>query len=406
MNLDVKNIRKDFPILEQKIYGKPLIYLDNAATTQKPKQVINKITEIYYTHNANIHRGTHFLSNKTTEEAEKARIIIQNFLNAKFNHEIIFTSGTTQSINLVAQSFGKQNIKPDDEIIVSEMEHHSNIVPWKMIAEQQKAKIIKWEFDEKGELNINQLKKLITEKTKLIAITHVSNTLGTINPVKEITQLAHKHKVKVLVDGAQAVQHIKVDVQEIDCDFYVFSGHKIYAPNGIGVLYGKEKCLNQIPPYQGGGEMIETVSFDKITYNKLPFKFEAGTPNYVGMIALAEAIKYIEQIGLENIAKYEKQLLEYAQEKLMSIPKLKIYGTANKKTSVVSFLVGNIHPYDIGTVLDKTGIALRTGKHCCEPIMTKFGIHGTIRASFAFYNTQQEIDQLYNNLKKTINIFI
>lgn len=402
MSFDIDKIRSDFPILNQKIYGKPLVYFDNAATTQKPQRVIDKITEIYTQYNSNIHRGAHFLSNKTTSEAEKARNTVSKFINARSTDEIIFTSGATQSINLLAQSFGKAFIKEGDEIIVSEMEHHSNLVPWKMLSQQQNAKVIKWTFDENGELDIEELKKIINKNTRLIAVNQVSNVLGTINPIKEIVTLAHKYNIKVLIDGAQAIQHLNVDVQELDCDFYVFSGHKTYAPNGIGVLYGKEYLLEQMPPYQGGGEMVESVSFDKITYNSLPFKFEAGTPNYVGMIGLGEALNYLKNIGLEHIADYEKKLLEYAEKKLKTISNLKIYGTSKNKASVISFLVKDIHTLDMGMILDKNGIALRTGKHCCEPIMRKFGIQGTIRASFAFYNTFEEIDYFYENITKTI----
>lgn len=402
MTFDVEKIRNDFPILNQKIYGNPLVYLDNAATTQKPQRVIDKVIEIYKQYNSNIHRGAHFLSNKTTSEAEKARNIVRAFINAHSTTEIIFTSGATQSINLVAQSFGKAFIKKGDEIIVSEMEHHSNMVPWEMLSQQQNAKVIKWTLDENGELDIEELEKLINEKTKLIAVNQVSNVLGTINPIQKIVKLAHTYDVKVLIDGAQAIQHLSVDVQELDCDFYVFSGHKTYAPNGIGILYGKEHLLEKMPPYQGGGEMVESVSFDKITYNHLPFKFEAGTPNYVGMIGLGEALNYLKDIGLENISDYEQRLLAYTEKHLQAIPNLKIYGTAKNKASVISFLVKDIHTLDMGMILDKKGIALRTGKHCCEPIMQKFGIQGTIRASLAFYNTFEEIDYFCENITKTI----
>lgn len=401
---DIDAIRNDFPILRQKIYNKPLIYFDNAATTQKPQCVIDKLVEVYTTYNANIHRGVHYLSNKATDETERARKVVQQFLHAPHSHEIIFTRGATEAINLVAQSFGEKFIHRGDEIIVSEMEHHSNLVPWQLVAERQGARIVKWPFNQNGELEISVLKPLITEKTRLIAVNHVSNSLGTINPVKEIIDLAHQHEVAVLVDGAQAVQHIKVDVQQLGCDFYVFSGHKIYGPTGIGVVYGKEKWLNGMPPYQGGGEMIENVSFEKTTFNQLPFKFEAGTPNYADTIAMAEAIKYVSAIGLENIAAYEKELLNYAEEKLRSLPGIEFYGTAHEKTSVISFNLHGAHPFDVGTLLDKMGIAVRTGTHCTEPVMQHFGIPGTVRASFAFYNTKKEVDGLYLGLQKVVQM--
>lgn len=405
MSLDINKIRNDFPILKQKIYNKPLVYFDNAATTQKPQQVLDKLTEVYTTYNANIHRGVHFMSNKATTETEKAREVVQHFINAQHKHEIIFTRGATEAINLVAHSLGELFISPGDEIIVSEMEHHSNLVPWQLMAQRNKAKIVKWAFNDAGELEPDKLEGLVTDKTKLIAVNHVSNSLGTINPVKEFIELAHKNNVPVLIDGAQAVQHTTVDVQELDADFYVFSGHKIYGPTGIGVLYGKEQWLNQMPPYQGGGEMIESVSFEKTTYNQLPYKFEAGTPNYADSIALAEAIKYITDIGVEKIAAYETDLLNYAEEKLALIKGLKIIGNAKHKTSVVSFLIDDLHSYDIGMILDKMGIAVRTGTHCTEPVMQHYGITGTVRASFAFYNTKQEIDALYNGLVKVIEMF-
>jgi len=406
MSIDINKIRADFPILKEQIHGKPLVYFDNAATTQKPQQVIDKIVEVYSKYNSNIHRGVHFMSNKATTETENARTVVQEFLNAKHNHEIIFTRGATEAINLVAHSFGNKYINQGDEIIVSELEHHSNLVPWQLVAEQKGAKIVKWAFNENGELEIAKLEELISAKTKIIAVNHVSNSLGTVNPVKEIVEIAHKNNVKILIDGAQAVQHVTVDVQELDCDFYVFSGHKIYGPNGIGVLYGKEDILNEMPPYQGGGEMIENVSFEEITYNKLPYKFEAGTPNYVDTIALGEALKYVQNVGIENIANYEAELLSYAHDKLSTIPGIIIYGTAKNKTSVISFLIEGLHPYDIGMILDKMGIAVRTGTHCTEPIMLHFGIPGTVRASFAFYNTKEEIDKLYEGLQKVVEMFL
>jgi len=405
MSLNIQKIRDDFPVLNTKIYDKPLIYLDNSATTQKPKQVIDKITEVYTKYNSNIHRGVHFLSNKATEETENARKVVQQFINANRSCEIIFTRGTTEAINLVAYSFGEKFITQGDEIIVSEMEHHSNLVPWQLIAEKYGAKIVMLPFTDTGELQIEKLNSLITGKTKLIAVNHVSNSLGTVNPVKEIIEIAHAKNVKVLIDGAQAVQHIKVDVKELNCDFYVFSGHKIYAPTGIGVLYGKETLLDEMPPFMGGGEMIETVSFEKTTFNKLPFKFEAGTPNYTGSIALAEAIRYVTNLGIENIAQYETELLHYATNKLKTVPGLEIVGNAKNKTSVISFNIKGIHSYDVGMILDKLGIAVRTGTHCTEPVMSHYGIPGTVRASFAFYNTKSEIDALYNGLIKVVEMF-
>lgn len=405
MAFRVEKIREDFPILKETIYNKPLVYLDNAATTQKPQVVLDKLIEVYTKYNANIHRGVHYLSNKATTETENARLTVQKFINARHSHEVIFARGATEGINLVAHSFGEKFINAGDEIIVSEMEHHSNLVPWQMVAEKRGARVVKWAFNQAGELELNQLEKLINDKTRIIAVNHVSNSLGTINPVKEITALAHQQGVVVLIDGAQAVQHLKVDVQELDCDFYVFSGHKIYGPTGIGVVYGKEDWLNQMPPYQGGGEMIESVSFEKTTYNQLPFKFEAGTPNYADSIALATAIDYLTALGLDDIAAYERELLDYAEAKLLTIPGLEIVGTAKQKTSVVSFNIKGLHAYDIGTLLDKMGIAVRTGTHCTEPVMIHYGISGTVRASFAFYNIRDEIDQLHRGLLKVIELF-
>ncbi len=405
MNLNVEAIRDDFPILKEKIYNKPLVYLDNAATTQKPQVVLDKLMEVYSKYNANIHRGVHYLSNKATVLTEESRKVVQQFLNAATEKEIIFTRGATEAINLVAHSYGEAFIKEGDEIIVSELEHHSNLVPWQMVAAKKKAKVVKWPFNEKGELELSVLEALLNEKTKLIAVNHVSNTLGTINPVAEIIALAHQNGIQVLVDGAQAVQHIAVDVQALDCDFYVFSGHKIYGPTGIGVVYGKTDLLNAMPPYQGGGEMIDTVSFEETTFNEIPFKFEAGTPNYVDTIALAEAIKYVQALGLDEIAAYEHELLQYGEEKLKSIPQIEFVGTAAQKTSVISFNIKGIHSYDVGVILDKMGIAVRTGTHCTEPIMQHFAINGTVRASFAFYNTKEEIDALYEGLLKVIAMF-
>lgn len=402
---DINKIRQDFPILHQKIYGKPLVYLDNGATTQKPKSVLDAINKIYLETNSNIHRGVHYLSAKTTDNYENARRIVKEFINAEHFHEIIFTSGTTASINTITYSFGEKYINQSDEIIISAMEHHANIVPWQMLCERKAAVLKIIPFNENGDLEIEEFKKLLTEKTRLVAITHISNTLGTINPVKEIIEIAHQNNTPVLIDGAQAVHHIKVDVQELDADFYVFSGHKAYGPTGIGVLYGKEKWLEAIPPFMGGGDMIKTVTFEKTIYNDLPFKFEAGTANFVGAIGLAEALNYISKVGLENIGKHEEELLNYGTEKLKSINGLTIYGNSGFKASAISFLLKNIHHSDVGMILDKLGVAVRTGNHCTQPIMDKFDITGTVRVSFAMYNTKQEIDILYDSLIKIIEMF-
>ncbi|MDL2262574.1 cysteine desulfurase [Bacteroidales bacterium OttesenSCG-928-I21] len=398
-------IRSDFPILSEKIYGKPLIYLDNAATTQKPLCVVEKIDEGYFKQNANVHRGVHFLSEVATEAHEKARNTIRQFINARNSNEIVFTRGTTEAINLVAYSFGETFCKENDEILISEMEHHSNIVPWQMLCERKGMKLKVVSFNEKGELNIDELREKISEKTKLVAVTHVSNVLGTINPIKEIIEIAHSHDVPVLIDGAQSVPHIKIDVQELDADFFVFSAHKIYGPTGIGALYGKENLLEKMQPYQGGGEMIEKVTFDKTTYADLPFKFEAGTPDFIGSTGFAEALKYVENIGLDNIAAYENELLEYGTKRLSEIKDIRFIGEAAKKCSVISFLVGDIHPYDMGSILDKLGIAVRTGHHCAQPLMDAFGIVGTVRASFAFYNTKEEIDELVKGVERARKMF-
>lgn len=401
-NEQLQHIRAEFPILSEKIYNKELIYFDNGATTQKPRCVVEKIDEGYYHLNANIHRGVHYLSQKATEAHEAARTVVANFLNAAKREEIIFTRGTTEAINLVASSFGESFVKEGDEIIVSVMEHHSNIVPWQMLCERKGAKLRVIPMNERGELQLDAFKELLNEKTRIVSVTQVSNVLGSINPVKEIIELAHAQGIPVLVDGAQAVPHIPVDVQALDADFYVFSGHKIYGPTGIGALYGKEQLLNAIPPYQGGGEMIATVSFEKTTYNELPFKFEAGTPDYIGSTALAEALKYVQEIGLEEIAAHEHELLEYATKQLVEIEGMRIIGTAANKSSVISFLVGDIHPYDMGMLLDKLGIAVRTGHHCAQPLIDSLGIPGTVRASFAFYNTKEEIDTFVTALKRVV----
>lgn len=398
----LQHIRAEFPILSEKIYNKDLIYFDNGATTQKPRCVVEKIEEGYYHLNANIHRGVHLLSQKATEAHEAARTTVAEFLHAAKREEIIFTRGTTEAINLVATSFGEAFCKEGDEIIVSVMEHHSNIVPWQMLCERKGLKLKVIPMNKDGELDIEAFKSLLNNKTRIVSVTHVSNVLGTINPVAEIIRIAHEYDVPVLVDGAQAVPHIPVNVVELDADFYVFSGHKIYGPTGIGALYGKEKWLNAIPPYQGGGEMIATVTFEKTTYNELPFKFEAGTPDYIGSTALAEALRYVQEIGLQQIADYEHELLIYCTEKLLEIDGMRIIGNAKNKSSVISFLVGNIHPYDIGMLLDKLGIAVRTGHHCAQPLIDSLGIPGTVRASFAFYNTKEEIDNFITALKRVV----
>lgn len=402
---DIAKIRNDFPILNQKIYGKPLIYFDNAATTQKPRVVIDIINKLYSEHNSNVHRGIHYLSDQITKMYELAREKVQNYLNTRYSHEIIFTSGVTASINMVAYSFGEAYVKKNDEIIVSEMEHHSNIVPWQMMCKRKGAHLRVIPFNDKGELLLDEYKKLINSRTKLVAVTHVSNSLGTINPVKEIVAIAHKNNIPVLIDGAQAIQHGKIDVQDIDCDFYAFSGHKTYGPTGIGVLYGKERWLQEMPPYQGGGDMIDRVRFDHTTYDELPFKFEAGTPNYIGAIGLGVALDYLTSVGLNNIQSYEKKLLDYGTTKLMSLKGLKLYGTAENKTCIFSFLLNNIHSYDVGMLLDKMSIAVRTGHHCTQPLWEHYKVEGSIRASLAFYNTLEEIDSLYEALKKIQKMF-
>lgn len=405
MGFNPEDIRADFPILQTKVYGKPLVYLDNAATTQKPRCVVDTICGNYYTQNANIHRGVHFLSQRATEAHEEARKTVQKFLNAKSEREIIFTRGTTEAVNLVASSFGKAFCKEGDEIVVSQMEHHSNIVPWQILQSDRGVSLKVIPFDEKGVLQVDKLNDLLTERTKLVAVAHVSNTLGTVNPVKEIVRMAHERGIPVLVDGAQSVPHMRVDVQDIDADFYVFSGHKIYGPTGMGALYGKEEWLDKLPPYQGGGEMIKNVSFEKTTFNELPFKFEAGTPDYIGSTALAEAIRYVEAIGMDNIALHEQALLKYATEKLGQIENIRFIGEAENKSGLVSFLVGDIHPYDLGAILDKLGIAVRTGHHCAEPVMKAFGIEGTVRASFGIYNTLEEIDILAAGVERAARMF-
>lgn len=403
--MDVIEIRHDFPILQREVYGKPLVYLDNAATTQKPRRVVEKIEEMYFTLNSNVHRGVHFLSQEATEAHENARKTVQKFIGAASPSEIVFTRGTTESINLVASSFCRAFCNEGDEILITAMEHHSNIVPWQLQGDIRGVKLQVAPISDRGELLLEEFERRITPRTKLISVTHISNVLGTINPIDEIIRIAHEHDIPVLIDAAQSVQHIGVNVQQLDCDFLVFSSHKIYGPTGVGVLYGKEKWLNAMPPYQGGGEMIANVSFEKTTYNEIPFKFEAGTPDFVGTTALASALDYVAGLGIDNIAAYEKELLDYATERLSSMDGMRIFGEAQNKSSVLSFLVKDIHPYDVGTLLDKMGIAVRTGHHCAEPLMNFFGVPGTVRASFAFYNTREEIDLLANAIERIVKMF-
>lgn len=404
MNYDIKKIRSFFPILHQEVYNKPLVYLDNAASAQKPIQVLLAEERLYNEFYGNIHRAAHYMADKATVEFEAVRHKIQQFINAESREGIIFTKGATESINLVAFSFGEKYVSEGDEIIVSEMEHHSNIVPWQLMAERKKAKVVKLPFNDSGELRLEKLPELINEKTKLITVAHVSNVLGTINPIADIIKLAHKNNVPVLVDGSQAVQHLVTDVYKLDTDFYVFSAHKMYGPNGVGVLYGKKKWLDEMPPYQGGGEMISEVTFEKTTFNEPPYKFEAGTPNISSVIAFGAAIDLIMETGLENIAKWEKDLLQYATSALKKIPGIKIYGEASEKSSVISFNIDGIHPYDLGTMLDKTGVAVRTGHHCADPVMQHYNISGTVRISLALYSTPEEIDMFIAALKKVISM--
>jgi cysteine desulfurase/selenocysteine lyase len=403
--LDIDKIRNDFPILAREVYGKPLVYFDNAATTQKPRCVIDKITEMYTSVNANVHRGVHYLSQAATEEHESSRRTVRQFINAASENEIVFTRGATESINLVAATYCRTFCQAGDEILITAMEHHSNIVPWQLQADIQGLHLRVAPINTEGELILEELEKMISPRTKIIAVTHISNVLGTVNPIKQIVEIAHKHDIPILIDAAQSVPHCAVDVQQIDCDFLAFSSHKIYGPTGVGVLYGKEKWLNALPPYQGGGEMIASVSFEKTTFNSLPFKFEAGTPDFVGTAAMATALNYVTSLGLDNIARYEQELLQYATDKLLSIPGLRIFGNAGNKSSVISFLVEGIHPYDMGTLLDKMGIAVRTGHHCAEPLMRVLGVEGTVRASFAFYNTKEEIDLLVKGIERIIRMF-
>ena len=403
---DIQKIREDFPILSRTVYGKPLIYLDNGATTQKPKCVVDAIVDEYYSVNANVHRGVHFLSQQATNLHEASRETVRKFINARSISEIIFTRGTTESINLlVASSFTDAFMKEGDEVIVSVMEHHSNIVSWQIQALRKGIVLKVIPMNDRGELLIDEYEKLFTPRTKLVSVAHVSNVLGTINPVKQIAAIAHAHNVPVLIDGAQGIPHMKVDVQDIDADFYVFSAHKIYGPTGVGVLYGKESLLDQMPPYQGGGEMIKNVSFEGTTFNELPFKFEAGTPDYVGSTAMAKALDYVSAIGMDNIAAHEHELTTYAMQRMKEIPGMRIFGEAEHKGGVISFLVGDIHHFDMGTLLDRLGIAVRTGHHCAEPLMHRLGIEGTVRASFGMYNTKEEVDALVAGIERVSKMF-
>lgn len=411
INLDVKNpynvekVREDFPILFREVHGKPLVYLDNAATTQKPKAVIKTLQTYYATLNSNVHRGVHYLSEASTKEYECVRKIIQGFINSKYEEEIVYTRGTTESINLIASTYGRKFLKEGDEVLISAMEHHSNIVPWQMICQEKGSKLKVVPINDKGEFIFEEFEKLLNPKTKIVSVVHVSNSLGTINPVKEIIEKAHSVGAIAILDAAQSIQHLKIDVQKLDCDFMAFSGHKIYGPTGIGVLYGKKALLESMPPYQGGGDMILSVTFDKTTFNELPYKFEAGTPNIAGGIGLGAAIRYVQHIGLDTIFNYENELLRYATEAVSEINELKIIGTADDKSSVLSFVIDNVHPHDIGTFLDREGVAVRTGHHCTEPVMRRFGIPATSRASLAFYNTKEEIDIFVKAVKKVIKMF-
>lgn len=402
---NVEEIRADFPILARTVYGKPLVYLDNGATTQKPRCVVDAITDEYYSVNANVHRGVHFLSQQATELHEASRETVRRFINARSTNEIVFTRGTTESINLLASSFGEAFLGEGDEVIVSTMEHHSNIVPWQLLQMRKGIKLRVIPMNDCGELLLDEYERLFTERTRIVCVTHVSNVLGTVNPVKDMIATAHAHGVPVLVDGAQSIPHMPVDVQALDADFYVFSGHKVYGPTGVGVLYGKEEWLDKLPPYQGGGEMIQHVSFERTTFNELPFKFEAGTPDYIGTTGLARALDYVTTLGMDRIAAYEHDLTEYATRRLKEIPGMRIFGEAAEKGSVISFLVGDIHHFDMGTLLDRLGIAVRTGHHCAQPLMQRLGIEGAVRASFALYNTKEEIDALVAGVERVSRMF-
>ena len=402
---DVERIREDFPILQTRVHGNPLVYLDNAATSQKPQAVIDAISDYYSGENANIHRGVHYLSELATRKYEETREKVKDLINAKSTREIIFVRGTTEAVNLVSSTYGRENIKAEDEIIISNMEHHSNIVPWQLLCESTDAKLKVIPINDDGEIIFDEYQKLMSDKTKLVAVVHTSNSLGTINPVKRIIEVAHSHNVPVLLDGAQAVPHQKIDVQELDCDFFAFSSHKFFGPTGVGVLFAKEDLLEKMPPYEGGGEMITSVTFEKTTYNELPHKFEAGTPNIAGVVALGAAIDYVNEVGYENIHEHEDELLKYATEALSSIKSLRIIGTAAKKASVISFTLDNIHPHDMGTILDRRGIAVRTGHHCTQPVMERFNVPATTRASFAFYNTKEEVDRLVEGIHHLLKLF-
>lgn len=402
---DIEKIREDFPILSRTVYNKPLVYLDNGATTQKPRCVVESITDEYYSVNSNVHRGVHFLSQQATNLHEASRETVRRFINARSTSEIVFTRGTTESINLVAATFADSQMKEGDEVIVSVMEHHSNIVSWQLQAARKGIVLKVIPMNDKGELLIDEYEKLFSSRTRIVSVAHVSNVLGTVNPVKEIIKIAHAHGVPVLVDGAQSIPHLPVDVQDLDADFFVFSGHKVYGPTGIGVLYGKENWLDRLPPYQGGGEMIKNVSFEKTTFNELPFKFEAGTPDYIGSTALAKALDYVSSIGMDNIAAYEHELTDYAIARMKEIEGMRIFGEAEQRGGVISFLVGNIHHLDMGTLLDRLGIAVRTGHHCAEPLMRRLGIEGTVRASFGLYNTKAEVDALVAGIARVSRMF-
>lgn len=402
---DIEKIREDFPILSRTVYNKPLVYLDNGATTQKPRCVVESITDEYYSVNSNVHRGVHFLSQQATNLHEASRETVRRFINARSTSEIVFTRGTTESINLVAATFADSQMKEGDEVIVSVMEHHSNIVSWQLQAARKGIVLKVIPMNDKGELLIDECEKLFSSRTRIVSVAHVSNVLGTVNPVKEIIKIAHAHGVPVLVDGAQSIPHLPVDVKDLDADFFVFSGHKVYGPTGIGVLYGKENWLDRLPPYQGGGEMIKNVSFEKTTFNELPFKFEAGTPDYIGSTALAKALDYVSAIGMDNIAAYEHELTDYAIARMKEIEGMRIFGEAEQRGGVISFLVGNIHHLDMGTLLDRLGIAVRTGHHCAEPLMRRLGIEGTVRASFGLYNTKAEVDALVAGIARVSRMF-
>lgn len=405
MSYNVEEIRQDFPILQREVYGRPLIYLDNAATTQKPRSVVEAISNEYFSTNANVHRGVHFLSQKATDLHEAARERVRQFINARSTAEVLFTRGTTESLNLVASSFGEAFLKEGDEVIVSVMEHHSDIVPWQLLRERKGIVIRVIPMDDSGRLDLEAYERLFSERTRLVCVAHVSNVLGTVNPVKKMAATAHAHGAYMLVDGAQSIPHFKVDVQNLDCDFLTFSGHKIYGPTGIGVLYGRESLLEKMPPYQGGGEMIARVTFEHTTYERLPYKFEAGTPDYVGTHALAAAIDYVEALGIDEIAAHERRLTQYAMERLGAIKDMHLYGTTPDKDAVVAFNVGNIHPLDLGTLLDRLGIAIRTGHHCAQPLMQRCGVEGMARASFALYNTMDEIDKLAEGIERVSKMF-